>query len=202
MFLLLSLILITFGVFLLPGAVRMHHSTLVYPFPHLIVAAAAVLLWQMSPAVPSLKWVLPASAIGLVGAVVVGNVNTLWQTQRHVETTGGSGWWSNSLEEFCKDTQGQAGQQIVSLDWGFNEQLCFFTNDKKLSEPFWSGQPSLIPGAVYLVHPREYALFPQGLELLEFAARHPERGFFIRPYKDRQGNIALYAIEYRPARGQ
>ena len=48
-FLLLSAAFVTLGVLILPGAVRIHHTTLVYPFPHLLIAAAAVTLMGIIP---------------------------------------------------------------------------------------------------------------------------------------------------------
>jgi Dolichyl-phosphate-mannose-protein mannosyltransferase len=197
-FLLLSLVLITLGVFLLPGGVRLHHFIMVYPFPHLVIALAVVQLWQMPARLALGRLGLRLSSVAVLGAVLAGHLSALWQTQQLIAETGGRGWWSNAIERFCDDVKDQPGLTIVSLDWGFNEQLCFLTEHKKLSEPFWNEQPSLIPGAVYLVHPREYALFPQGQELLDFATRNPARGFSIRPYKDRQGNTAFFAIGYQP----
>jgi hypothetical protein len=38
-FLIVTALLVTLGVFLLPDAVRIHHAVLVYPLPHLIIAA-------------------------------------------------------------------------------------------------------------------------------------------------------------------
>ena len=197
-FLLLSLALITLGVFLLPGGVRLHHFIMVYPFPHLVVALAIIQLWQMPARLALARLGLRLSSVAVLCAVLAGHLSALWQTQQLIAETGGRGWWSNAIERFCEDVRDQPGLTIVSLDWGFNEQLCFLTENKKLSEPFWNEQPSLIPGAVYLVHPREYALFPQGQELLDFATRNPARGFSIRPYKDREGKTAFFAIGYQP----
>ena len=139
-FLLLSLVLITIGVLLLPGAVRMHHSTLVYPFPHLAVAAAIVILWKMSPAAALVKWGLRATAVAILCAVFAGHLHALWHTQALIQATGGRGRWTNAIETFCSDVKGQPDLPIVSLDWGFNEQLCFLTDRKNLSESFWSGE--------------------------------------------------------------
>jgi len=36
--------------------------------------------------------------------------------------------------------------------------------------------------------------------LLDLATRNPGRGLFIKPYKDRQGRVAFYAIRYQPIR--
>jgi Dolichyl-phosphate-mannose-protein mannosyltransferase len=201
-FVVLSLALISLGVFLLPGGVRLHHFVMVYPFPHLVVAMAIVSLWRIPTQFASAKLGLRLCSIALLSAVLAGHVSALWQTQRLIAETGGRGWWTNAIDRFCEDVKDQAGLTIVSLDWGFNEQLCFLTEHKKLSEPFWNEQPALIPGAVYLVHPREYALFPQGQELLDFAARNPGRGFSIQPYQDRQGKVAFYAIQFRPPIGR
>jgi 4-amino-4-deoxy-L-arabinose transferase-like glycosyltransferase len=197
-FLLLSLTLITLGVFLLPAAVRMHHSILVYPFPHLVLAMAVVTLWKMPADGALAKWGLRVSAVAVLGVVLAGHLSALWQTQQLIAVTGGRGWWSDAIERFCKDVKDQPRQAIVSLDWGFNEQLCFLTDDKQLSEPFWSGEPTLSDGAIYLVHPPEYTLIPAGLELLDQARQSPERGFSIRPYADREGAVAFYAISYHP----
>ena len=45
-FLIVGGILITLGVFLLPDAVRIHHAVLVFPLPHLIIAAIIGLTWN------------------------------------------------------------------------------------------------------------------------------------------------------------
>jgi dolichyl-phosphate-mannose-protein mannosyltransferase len=45
-FLLLGFVLTTTGVVVMPGAVRIHHAVLAYPFPQLIIAAACTFLWQ------------------------------------------------------------------------------------------------------------------------------------------------------------
>jgi hypothetical protein len=202
MFVLLSLILLTVGALLLPGAVKMHHTTLVYPFPHLAIALAVVMLWKTPLASVYAKWGLRAVAVAMVCAVLVGHVNSLWRTQEFIQATGGRGQWSNALETFCNDVKDEKGLSIVSLDWGFNEQLCFLTEDKNLSEPFWTGQVAVTKDAIYLVHPAEFTIVPQAPEVLDYTKSHLERGFSIKAYNDRQGNVAFYAIRYRPTRSQ
>jgi hypothetical protein len=201
-FVLLSLILVTVGALLLPGAVRMHHTTLVYPFPHLAIALAAVMLWKTPVASGPAKLGLRIVAVVMVCAVLVGHVNALWRTQQFIQATGGRGQWSNAIETFCNDVKEEKGLSIVSLDWGFNEQLCFLTEDKNLSEPFWTGQIAVTGGAMYLVHPAQFTVVPQAPEIIDYAKSHPERGFSIQPYNDRQGNVAFYAIRYRPIQRQ
>src|SRR5437667_12623686 len=45
-FLLLAAALITIGVFVLPGAVRIHHAVLVFPLPQLVIAVAVASVWK------------------------------------------------------------------------------------------------------------------------------------------------------------
>src|SRR5207253_3063790 len=65
-FLLLAAALITVGVFLLPGAVRIHHAVLVFPLPQLVIAAAAALLWDVKL---RSNWTGPV--VRLVGLIAV-----------------------------------------------------------------------------------------------------------------------------------
>ena len=199
-FLLLSASLITAGVFLLPGAVRIHHATLVYPFPHLIVVSALIVLWRLQPAAWLPAWCLRALAAGMAVLVLAGHLLAISKTEDLMEATGGRGTWSDAVATFCSDMRGQTGLAVVSLDWGFNEQLNFLGCGAPLSEPFWSDRPiEPLPNSVYLVHPPEYSLFPQGEDFFAMARRDP-RGVTIQPYTDRQGSVAFYAIRFTGAK--
>ena len=194
-FLLLSAVLITAGVFLLPGASRLHHHLAVYPFPHLLVAAVIIMLWEKTPANVVGKWSIRMCAVGLAVVVIVAHLLVIRQTQGLIEATGGRGHWSDSIEEFCNDVKDQRGLSIVSLDWGFNEQLLYLCNNKRLLEPIWCSQS--VPASskyVYLVHPPEYTVFPAGLEYYRALKRAYPHTISIRPYKDREGNVAFYAV--------
>jgi hypothetical protein len=85
---------------------------------------------------------------------------------------------------------------VISLDWGFNEQLCYLCTEQPLLEPLlWSEQlPPVNPMCLYLVHPPEYATFGNGMEFYrELKRAHPHK-VSVRPYTDRQGRVAFYAI--------
>ena len=196
-FLLLSGCLISAGVFLLPGAVRLHHATLVYPFPHLLVVSALLVLWRWSPAARLPSWCLRGLATGMALLALSGHLLAISQTEELMETTGGRGTWSDAVATFCNSLKGQTGLAVVSLDWGFNEQLNFLGCGAPLSEPFWSDQPiEPLPDTVYLVHPPEYSLFPQGVEFFAMARRQDPRGTTIQPYTDRLGGVSFYAIRF------
>ncbi len=197
-FILISTFLITAGVFMLPEAVRMHHATIVYPFPHLIVTAAIILLWRAAPA-PSIAttWCIRSCAVGIAVIVVVGHLLAILKTQELLESTGGRGYWSDSIGTFSNEASEHHDQMVVSADWGFNEQLIFLGHGVKLSEPLWNSKPIQIsPNSVYLVHPPEYSLFPEGLAFFRMASQQAPENITIQPYRDRQGNVAFYAIRF------
>lgn len=196
-FLLLCLLFTTIGVFLLPGAVRMHHSTLVYPFPHLIVAATLITLWEITPAEPVIKYCIRTFAAGIAVTLIISHLSVIWKTQNIMHATGGRGWWSDSISVFCNDIKGQKNLSIISLDWGFNEQLSFLTDEVQLTEPFWNNERlTITDNTIYLVHPPEYSLFPYGLDFFYKALQESPDNVSIQPYKDHQGGISFYAIRF------
>lgn len=194
-FLLLSAILLTSGVFLVPDAVRIHHHLAVYPFPHLMVAAAIVMLWQKSPLNSVGKRILRACAVVLAVTVIGGHLLVMRQTQDFIAATGGRGYFSDSIEEFCKDIRDQHVLAIVSLNWGFNEQLDYLCSNQRLLEPIWHSQ-TVPTGSkvVYLIHPPKYTLFPAGLEYYRQLQQAYPGKLSIRSYNDREGHTAFYAV--------
>lgn len=200
--LLLGFVLTTVGVFVMPGAVRIHHAFLAYPFPQLIIAAACTFLWQRR----SSRLVQRGTQVAIFVALLVllaSQIQAVRKTEQLLSETGGRGWWSNVFDDFCRQNADRADLTIVSLDWGFNEQLAFLTNGPKLLEPFWAfttskeALPDLPrdPQYVYLAHSPEYSLLRYDLLYLN-AARSDDHAE-IQSYSDRQGQIVFYAIRFR-----
>jgi hypothetical protein len=166
-FILLAALFITVGVFAMPGAVRIHHLVAVYPFPHLAVALAVTRLSERGS-----RW-LSATGAALVALLLASQLAAILGTQRVIRETGGRGWWSDALTAFAREVRDRADTTIASLDWGFGEQLAFLTDGPTLVEPFWSRDASFARSAstIFLVHPREYQLFPLGERALEGRAQ-------------------------------
>jgi hypothetical protein len=201
-FLLLGFVLTTAGVFVMPGAVRIHHAILAYPFPQLIIAAACAFLWQRR----SSRIVQRATQVTIVVALMLlfaSQVQAIRKTQRLLSATGGRGWWSNVFDDFCRQNADRTDLTIVSLDWGFNEQLAFLTDGPTLIEPFWrfptlrEGLPDLPrdPHYIYVAHSPEYSLLRYDLIYLD-AARSDDHAE-VQPYSDKQGQIVFYTIRFR-----
>jgi hypothetical protein len=200
-FLLLSAVFVTLGVLILPGAVRIHHSTLVYPFPHLIIAAAVVVLWNHPwKNFPLQRVMRGLLAAGLLFLVVV-EFHAILRTQQIIRETGGRGWWSNALVKFSDEIKSRSDLVVCSMDWGFNEQLEFLTDGPRLEEPFWAmvrGGQAELPhdtNRLYLVHPPEFSLSPLGPQFLAYVSR-ADTNAVVRPWRDGQGKVVFYSIGF------
>ena len=189
-FLLLGFVLITLGIFALPGAVRIHHAFLAYPFPQLMIAAGLIFLWQRR-STRLVQGITRLIIVALLTMLFASQVQAIRKTQQVIAATGGRGLWSNVLDNFCRENADRADLTIVSLDWGFNEQLAFLTNGPKLLEPFWTfpmfneGLPPLPrePQYLYLAHSPEYSLLRYDIIYLD-AARGDDHAE-IQPYSDK-----------------
>ena len=190
MFIILSSAFIALGIFLLPCAreVQIHHMVMIYPFPHLAIAFALARLWRSG-------WKVGGF---LFAAVIACQTLDLARTQQLIMRTGGRGWWSDAVTAFASQIKDRTDLTLVSMDWGFNEQMAFLTDGPKLAEPFWSRQ-SRIPGpkdCVYLVHPPEYARLSFGRLFLEQALHGAPTSFEVKAWRDHEGQVAFYSIRY------
>jgi hypothetical protein len=194
LFLIVAAALITVGVFLFPDAVRIHHAVLVYPLPQLIIAAIVVVAWSHSRTAR----LFAAIAMVLMCAMALWSIRA---TEKLIQQTGGRGRWSESLNAFCREIRDRSDLTVVSLDWGFNEQLMFLTSAPQLAEPFWEfGQrlPPLPsdPNYIYLAHPPDYSLLKADVAYLD-QLQKSGANVEITPHLDRQNEVAFYTIRFR-----
>jgi hypothetical protein len=200
-FLLVSLFLITVGVLILPGAVRIHHAILAFPFPQLIIAATCAFLWDRESS-KSIRRVTRTTIAAAILILIGSDLLAISKTEILLAETGGRGRWSNAFDRFCGENKSRSDLVIASLDWGFNEQVAFLTDAPKLVEPVWGfPQYKELPPLprqtqyIYLAHPPEYSLFRYDLVYLQ-ALRGGGENVEIRPYSDRQGQVVFYTIRF------
>jgi hypothetical protein len=193
-FLILSGLLITLGIFILPDAVRIHHAFLVYPFPQLIIGAIVGLAWRAT----GLFRIAAAVAIVIICGT---GMRSIAEAEKLIRETGGRGRWSDSFDRFCRENRNRSDLTIANLDWGFNEQLMFLTDGPQLSEPFWNFNQTLPPlpedpNYIYLAHPPEYSALKYDVAYL--SQLQGNANVEITPYVDRQNQVAFYTIRFRP----
>lgn len=196
-FLILATIFTTVGVMLVPSAARIHHMVLVYPLPHLFIAFISLSIWRLR----ANERVSRAAVLVVLCALVATQLHAIRKTQQLIHDTGGRGWWSDSFNSFCDENRNRSDVTIVSLDWGFNEQLNFLTDKPKLLEPFWQfgDNPPVLssdPQYIYLAHPANYSEYEHDVRYLE-AARNSAVPAKIEPHFDREGQVAFYTIQFQ-----
>jgi hypothetical protein len=198
--LILATIFTTVGVMLVPSASRIHHMVLVFPLPHLFVALISVEVWKLPRPDRRVTGLTRAAVLIVLCALVASQLHAIRKTQQLIQETGGRGWWSDSFNSFCDQNRNRSDLTIVSLDWGFNEQLNFLTDKPNLQEPFWNfgDNPPVLssgPQYVYLAHPRRYSEYEHDVRYLE-AARKSGQQMLIEPHFDRQNEVAFYTIRF------
>jgi len=205
MFLLVGLLTAIVGVWLLPDAIRIHHVLLVYPFPQLVIAAVVVRLWKISSGKPLILRAGKFVAAVAVASMIIGHVAAIWRTQQFIATTGGRGQWSTGLTQFASEMRHREDVMLVSLDWGFHEQLSFLTESPQRFEPTWNlqeGKPvSLLPDprCYYLIHPPEFSLFSYGETYLQ-AARATDPNLIVESRTNREGRVVFQYFRFAPPR--
>jgi hypothetical protein len=198
----LAIGLTTVGLFVVPGAVRLHHAVLVYPLPHLALAAGIVCCWPGPASSPRRRLVVSAAIVGAICCLLGTNAVAIARTQKLVRDTGGRGWWSEQLDEFCRRYRDRTDLTIVSLDWGFDEQLMFLTDGPRLVEPFWTFGESIPlqdpdPSTLYLVHSEEYSLSVYSVQYLRDAEAARDE-VQLQCFSDRQGHPAFCSLGFPP----
>jgi hypothetical protein len=160
-----------------------------------------VSLWDRE-STKSIRRVTRTTIAAAILILIGSDLFAISKTETLLTKTGGRGRWSNAFDRFCRENKNRSDLVIVSLDWGFNEQVAFLTDAPKLVEPFW-GFPQYKelpplphrPQYIYLAHPTEYSLFRYDLVYLE-ALRGSGENVEISPYTDREGQVVFYTIRF------
>ena len=193
----------TVGFFLLPDALRIHHALLLYPFPQLLIALAAINLWEARWSQAYFAWGARALLLLAIAGILGGHFLAYRRTQQFIRTTGGRGEWATALIDFAKQSQLKRGTVFVSLDWGFHEQLSFLTDSAQRFEPTWNLQEgksvSLLrdPRYCYLIHPPEFSVFNYGGKFLR-EAEAMDSNLRVATYTNREGRAVFQTFQFLP----
>jgi hypothetical protein len=160
-----------------------------------------VVLWQIKSQSRNVRYVIRAVIVLAVIELLWSELHGVVYTQRSIRQTGNRGRWSESFDKFCRENRNRSDLTIVSLDWGFNEQLIFLTDGPQLAEPFWEFNQTLPPlpadpNYIYLAHPAQYSVLKYDVAYLNQLLKSGGNAE-ITPYFDRQNEVAFYTIRFR-----
>ncbi len=103
-----------------------HHTVLLYPAPHFIVAASAAGLAQLRPRFRGFAIVAIALAIASIGASNLWLVRNYYRAARH---NGFSVYWSDGLPELARAVRAK-GMPATFLDWGIEDGVRIESGDR------------------------------------------------------------------------
>jgi hypothetical protein len=111
-----------------------HHTVLLWPFPHLFIAAVA----------GAFRWRFVAAVTGVV--LVAMNLLVLSQYTLQFERDGADGVFSDAIFPLSKTVAAHADQKLYFLDWGMRDALDFMYWGRlrliPANSPFMSDDPS------------------------------------------------------------
>jgi hypothetical protein len=159
------------------------------------VASTDLITWSRSRLSPAAASV---AATTLVAVLALNQLVTNVLLQQFFVTTGGRGFWSDSLYTLAQTLQTRfANRPVMAMDWGFRRPIEFLTKDQtNLSEMFeYAATPSskfedlstvLLrdPDNVYLFHAPDTTAFRGHWDIFERAA--------LKAHKDLVLEAALY----------
>jgi hypothetical protein len=131
-----------------PTTLSANHLLLIYPFPALLIANSAVLVWdvvrqraerdtssqtQLANARPS---VTRLGVAVLLAVVLAGNLLTVIQNHRVLKSTGGVGMWSTAIYDLANYLD-EHPRQVSALDWGLDLNLLMLDKGKASISNDW-----------------------------------------------------------------
>ncbi len=136
-----------------------HHTVLLYPAPHFIVAATAVAIAELRPRLASL-------AIGAVLLIVASNT---WLIRNYYVTARNNGFsvfWTDALPDLAKTVR-LKGMPAAFLDWGIEDNLRVESGDAiHLADAATPAE-----GVLYVSHCPAYVLDEDRGHRFDLAAR-------------------------------
>jgi hypothetical protein len=171
-------------------SVHPHHLITVVPIAAVLVAVTAG------------RWRYLAAPAGLIylGCALWWNASAA----RQIRATGGVGLWSDGIDELTSYLlDNHRDGRLKALDWGLNNSLFVLSGGRlRLREVFWGDwEPELAPGDVYVLHPKQLAVFPQAGDSLRAALSNTAVRTRRVPVRQRRGEGYAEVVEILPEQG-
>lgn len=134
------ILLIAVQISITPLPIGMHHWTMIYPFPHLVIATVFGRIWRQESKKKNNKIIIAIlSSVIMIGAVGL-NMKTMLGYMELIDKTGGVKYWSAEIYTLAdRLKQEYPDRPIQLMDWGMGNNL-FFLSEGNLHtrEPYWN----------------------------------------------------------------
>jgi 4-amino-4-deoxy-L-arabinose transferase-like glycosyltransferase len=216
LFFVIQLAVILLFICLSAEATGPHHTILVYPVPHIIVACCVSQLIQWTKKSDRLPGLIAGSAawlslVAVLGSQVVINSRYLWS----FEAGGGTGSWSDAIYDLVNFAKAHPEKEFLLMDWGFRNQFRLLGGPGlKMNEAFIPVVDApehekldrmrtwvRVPEAVFVFHEPPATKYPL-LDLFRDAAASERREVReIRTFSGRGGRIVYRLFATSPGMG-
>ena len=195
LFFLIQFATTAFFIYLSDDATGPHHTIMVYPVPHIVIASCLVELLRLGEAPGwlrrgALRFSSCLCIIALVASQVIIDARYAWSFQ----AKGGTGSWSDAIYGLAAYARSQPDKTFLLMDWGFSTQLLLLSGARIRKEEIFASiedasgdekqnrmQPYLrMPNAVMVFHAPPFETFPL-LESFQKAAQ--QKGMIVNPVK-------------------
>jgi 4-amino-4-deoxy-L-arabinose transferase-like glycosyltransferase len=133
------------------GGFFTHHTVLLWPLPHLLLAVAFA---EASHRRTFGRWALAA----LVGFLAAANLLVTNQYLYQLIRNGAHERWTDAIYALADGLRGSEASQVVFPDWGMLESICVLNRDKPptrlAAEPFGKSELEILPDtkAIWVEH--------------------------------------------------
>ncbi len=205
------------AVFLTREAGGPHHTTLIYPFPHLAIAAAGVWLWNGASRRPAAAAALVRRGMGVALAAIV--LTQLGYDARQLSAfrqVRGMGIWTDAIYDIAAHLKTARPDLVVNMDWGFGNPLLLLTDGSVRQNDFY-GRVALGPGdnesarieellsllsrpnTLFLFHTEPFIQFPAVKTVFERAAAMAgKRTLVVRTFYQGTGEAVAQLVQVEP----
>lgn len=189
------------AIVLTPGAVGPHHSLMLWPFPHLMIAATFLAFVDTARG-----WASAPRAFGYVAALAFAiafpvralAVDFRWLTA--LRESGGRALWSDAIYGLADAVAADAEHRYYLMDWGFLTQILLLhptaTNFQDLSGPGSEAQIASRmrdPDARFVFHAPESAAFMVGRNAFTDALRASgTHEVILRRFEQHDGEVVMW----------
>jgi hypothetical protein len=201
------------AVSLTRGAGGPHHFTLIYPFPHLGIAAAGFWLWEESSRLPRAITFVARRGLALALAAVV--LTELAYDARQLSAfrqIRGAGIWSDAIYDIAGYLKAHRPDLVVNMDWGFGNPLLFLTDDQVRQKEFYEkiafeppeNQAAHVeelvpllsrPNTLFLTHTEPFLCFPATGKVFEQAlTKAGRRARLVRRFYQSTGEAVAQLV--------
>jgi 4-amino-4-deoxy-L-arabinose transferase-like glycosyltransferase len=188
-----------------------HHTTLIYPFPHLAVAAAGVWVWQGAARLPvAASWMARRGLALALAAVVLTQLAFNARQLSAYRQVRGARVWTDATYDIAAYLKANRPDLLVNMDWGFGIPLQFLTDDRVLLYSFcrhFEKEEAQIEelrplvartNTLFLLHTEPFVVFPSMTTFKKAVAQAGKRVCPVRTFYQGNGEAVALLVQLEP----